>query len=167
MCSSLWIIGLSSYTKLLDMLWVVVLACCVYIICMRRSKLFKVVYWDLKLLTSPPFLTFPGNFLFLWIEWWWQWWHGTGHYSVVRAAQWEHFATCRCNMFFIICFIFTPLLITLNETATSRDDSRACFSLWVYCLCFGFLQTAYITDWQCGESFHAFCIPFEGKQSNL
>lgn len=33
------------------------------------------------------------------------------------------------DLYFIICFVFVPLLVTLTETATSRDGSRACLSL--------------------------------------
>lgn len=133
--------GIGSHTELPDVLCAVVPVA--YIICMPISKLFKVEFWDPKQLTSSPFLTFPSNLLFLWVKWWVAAVVvAQGHYSVVCAVRWEHFATFPYDLSFILCFIFIPLLITLNETAPSRDDSRACFSLWVYYLCFGFLQAA-------------------------
>lgn len=137
------LIGVHSYTKLPDILCAVVPVA--YIIYIPLSKLFKVGPWYPKQLNSSPFLTFPSRLLF------WGWndggsggdgGDGSRPLCIVHAACWEHFATYPYDLFFIICFIFIPLLITLNETATSRDDSRACFSLWVYYLCFGFLQTA-------------------------
>lgn len=77
--------------------------------------------------------------LIIWgVEWrWWWWW-----YEAIIVLCMHVVTTCPYDLFFIICFIFIPLLVTLNETATSRDDSRARFSLWIYYLCFGFLQTA-------------------------
>lgn len=142
LCSLLCIvpIGIDSYTKLSGTFCAVVPV--PYIIYMPISKLVKVELWDPKQLNSSPFLTFPSNLLF----WGWNDGGSSGSarplYSVVHAVWWEHFATCPYDLFSIICFIFIRLLVTLNETATSRDDSRACFSLWVYYLCFGFLQTA-------------------------
>lgn len=47
----------------------------------------------------------------------------------VEHAACENTLQLTVMIFFIVCFIFIPLLIPLNETATSRDDSRACFSL--------------------------------------
>lgn len=91
--------------------------------------------WDSRELKAPPLLSFLATCYFC------GWGHGSRG-GGARAAWRGHFATCPHDSFFMMCFVFVPLLVTLNETAASRDDSRACFSLWVYYLCFGFLQAA-------------------------
>ena len=136
LCSLPWIvlIGVDFNAELPDVVCARVPV--VYIICLSISKLFKVEFWGPEQLSSSPW-TFPGTYYFC------GWSGASARPLECCACLWdENFATCPYDLFFILYFMFMPLLITLNETAPSRDDSRACFSLWVYYLCFGFLQAA-------------------------